>query len=132
MYKPNDRTNVAMYGTFRYAWHKYEGDASTVTRSRTVLPGWNLGAEVEVASWLQIRGGLSSEFAFVDEHREIGATDSHDKSNVLDYGWTSGVGIHFGDFTIDAFLDPSVVTSGTDLLGESDRVFGMVTTTFQF
>lgn len=132
VYKPNDRTNVALYGTIRYAWEQSEEATSTLTRTRTVIPGWNLGAEVEVASWLQVRGGLRSEFAFLDDHTEAGAADSHDKSNDLDFAWTSGLGIHFGDFTIDAFLDPSVVTSGTDLLGEDDRLFGMVSTTFQF
>jgi hypothetical protein len=132
VYKPNDRTNVAMYGTFRYEWQKSEGAKSTVTNTYLVIPGWNLAAEVEVASWLQIRGGLRSEFAFADEHNETGPVDTHDKSNELNYAWTSGVGIHFGDFTIDAYLDPSVLTTGTDLLGNSDHVFGMVSTTYRF
>jgi hypothetical protein len=132
VYKPNDRTNVAMYGTFRYGRRQGKEGSFTRTQTQTVIPGCNMAAEVEVASWLQIRAGLRSEFSFQDDHGELHSASTHNKTNGLDFGWTSGVGIHFGDFTIDAFLEPSVVTTGTDLLGNGERVFGMVTTTFQF
>jgi hypothetical protein len=140
VYKPNDRTNVAMYGTFEYASDKTEtppGNATpdTETHTSTVLPGWNVAAELEAASWLQFRAGLRSQFRFNDDHHEeagIPVPDQHDKNNELFYQWSTGVGINFANFQVDGFLDPAVITSGTDLLGNSDTLFGLVTASYHF
>jgi hypothetical protein len=135
VYKPNDRTNVAMYGTFEY--DRNEGDNGTLSSTDTevVIPGWNVAAEVEIASWLQFRSGLRSKYTFVSNRDEtVGPppVETEDKSNRLDFDWTTGIGVQWGNFTLDGFLDPSVMTSGTDLLGNSDDLFGMVTTTLRF
>jgi metal-sulfur cluster biosynthetic enzyme len=121
VYKPSDRTNVAMYGTFEYAQDKTETGTSTETHTATVIPGWNVAAELEAASWLQFRAGLRSKFNFFDDHHEDTGVDTHDKNNSLDYAWTTGVGIHLANFTVDGFLDPSVITSGTDVFGNSEQ-----------
>jgi hypothetical protein len=132
VYKPSDRTNVAMYGTFEYAQTKTETGTTTETHTNTVIPGWNVAAELEAASWLQFRAGLRSKFNFFDDHHEATGVDTHDKNNSLDYAWTTGVGIHLANFTVDGFLDPSVITSGTDVFGNSDNLFGLVTASYHF
>jgi hypothetical protein len=136
VYHPNDRTNVAMYGTFEYQRAETEptvGTTNTVTDM--TIPGWNVAAELEVTSWLQFRSGLRSRFVFNSDKTETQgppATEVEDKGNTLDYAWTTGVGLRFGGFQLDGFLDPSVITQGTDLLGESSDLFGLVTTSYHF
>jgi len=38
----------------------------------------------------------------------------------------------FDNFKIDGYIDPAVVTSGTDLLGDSSDLFGLVTASYSF
>lgn len=135
VYHPNDRTNVAMYGTFEYVSDTEEisgGDKNTSTEM--VIPGWNVAAELEVTSWMQFRSGLRSRFVFETSKTEPPApgTTVEDKGNRLDYAWTTGIGLRFGNFTLDGYLDPSVITTGTDFLGEAGDLFGLVTTSFHF
>jgi hypothetical protein len=135
VYKPNDRTNVAMYGTFEY--NQDETDDATVkdTHTESVIPGWNVAAEVEIASWLQFRSGLRSKFVFFTEEHDfadVNTPDTQDKNNRLDFDWSTGIGVRWGNFTFDGYFDPAVITTGTDLLGNASQLFGLVTTTLHF
>jgi hypothetical protein len=140
-YHPNDRTNVAMYGTFEYQQQRQEtpitGGANTLTNTRITIPGWNIAGEFEVASWMQFRAGVRSSFLFLEDRNETSGmtpSDLRTKTNDLDFRWTTGVGMNFGGFQIDGFLDPQVITSGTDLLGEttSGDLFALVSGTYRF
>lgn len=133
VYKPNDRTNVAMYGTFEYNSRKDDSSALTETHTNMVIPGWNIACEVDLASWLQWRGGMRSKFRFYNDKSEPSAGSStEDKSNILDFDWTTGLGMKVGQLQIDGFLNPTVLTSGTDLLGNDSSLFGLVSGTFHF
>src|SRR5262249_1750121 len=68
VYKPNDRTNVAMYGTFELQHDKSDAPLPTgkETHQTIGIPGWNVAAEVELASWLQFRTGMRSRYTFVE------------------------------------------------------------------
>lgn len=136
VYRPNDRTSVAMYGTFDFQTEKTD-DGTTETTVRTIgVPGWNIAAEVELASWLQFRAGLRSRFGF-DKTTVKAATppppEQKDGDNSLDFVWTSGVGVHIDNFHFDGYFDPSVLTNGTSLLGTANnRLFGLVTASLDF
>ena len=65
VYKPNDRTNVAMYGTVEYERAKVGVGSAEVTASELVGPGWHVAAEAEVASWMQFLVGLRSRYDFL-------------------------------------------------------------------
>lgn len=133
VYKPNDRTNVAMYGTFEYSTRKDESPALTETHTNMVIPGWNIACEVELASWLQWRAGMQSKFRFfTDKSEPTPGTAGEDKNNLLDFGWTTGLGMKVGQLQIDGMLNPTVLTSGTDLLGADSSLFGLVSGTFHF
>lgn len=133
VYKPNDRTNVAMYGTFEYSQQKDESPALTETWTSMVIPGWNIAAEVDLASWLQWRAGMQSKFRFFNNKNEpTPGTATEDKSNILNFGWTTGLGMKVGQLQIDGMLNPTVLTSGTDLLGNDSELFGLVSGTFRF
>jgi hypothetical protein len=129
VYKPNDRTNVAMYGTFEFESNKQTPPSPGVEQKLTTMtiPGWNIAAEMDVASWLQVRAGLRSSFTF---NKEEGS--GTDKTNDHPFMWTSGVGIHLNNLQIDGYLDPRVVTTGTDLLGNNNVTFGLVTAKYHF
>jgi hypothetical protein len=136
VYHPNERTNVAMYGTFDYIYDKMDpGSAGTKeTFTSMGIPGWNVAAEVEVTSWLQFRSGLRSRFEFANDKIEppSPAASSETKTNGLSYDWTTGIGLHAGNFSFDGYLNPDVITTGTDFFGNSSRLFGLVTTTLTF
>ena len=78
------------------------------------------------------RAGLKSKFMLNSE--ETPGTGGQDKSSSRDlvYNWYTGIGITLDNFMLDGYLDPNVITSGTDLLGSNSDMFGMVTATFMF
>jgi hypothetical protein len=135
VYRPSARTNVAMYGTFEFSTDKNETSTTTNTETHIVIPGWHIGAEVEVASWLQARAGIVSRYIF-DNHKAentMPVSETEDKDIDLVYEWTSGVGIHFDNFRVDGYFDPSVLTNGTSIFGtNSNRLFGLVTASYAF
>lgn len=134
VYKPNGRTNVAMYGTVELSRFSTEDAASKDTETTLVIPGWHIATEVEIASWLQARAGLISRYAFDTSKTEpVGGTSAEDKANRLEFGWTSGVGVQFGNFHVDGYFDPSVLTNATSVFGsQTNRLFGMLSAGLTF
>jgi len=135
VYRPSARTNVAMYGTVEF--DRSENQTGTVTNTTTniVVPGWHIAAEVELKSWLQARAGIVSRYTFENRKTEdtMPVSSTEDKEVSLVYEWTSGVGIHFDNFRVDGYLDPSVLTNGTSFFGTaSNRLFGLVSATYTF
>ena len=136
VYMPHERTTVAMYGTFEYMSATSKTSAGETKQSSTTIPGWNIATEVELSSWFQARAGLKSKFMLQSGEMPAAGTPSpgQDKASqhVLEYSWYTGLGITLDNFMLDGYIDPSVITSGTDLLGNSNDLFGMVTATFMF
>jgi len=136
VYRPSARTNVAMYGTFEFSRDETDtGATTTETNTNIVIPGWHIAAEVEVASWLQARAGIVSRYSLNTSKTEntMPVSESEAKDVTLEYAWTSGVGIHFDNFRVDGYLDPSVLTNGTSVFGQnSNRLFGLVTASYAF
>ena len=133
VYTPSERTSVAMYGTFEYQRSKVEDDTEANTVTAYVIPGWHVGGEVELTSWLQARMGLESRFSIATDKTEPTAgTSTEDQTIDLNFRWHTGIGVAIGNFKIDGYIDPAVITSGTDLFGESGDLFGMVSTTYTF
>ncbi|MFQ5600951.1 MAG: hypothetical protein ACE5G2_10425, partial [Candidatus Krumholzibacteriia bacterium] len=134
VYRPHDRTVVAMYGTFEWMRSETEQPSGDeVTMNRFVVPGWHIAAEIEASSWLQVRAGMRSRLFLNDtENKPVGGEVTQEESISLDFRWTAGVGIELGELQIDGFLDPAVITSGSDLFGDSSQVFGLVTASYAF
>ena len=132
VYTPHERTTVAMYGTFEYANVSAKSGSSENKYNRITIPGLNIATEVELSSWAQARAGLKSKYML--DSQEMPGTGGQDKMSErgLVYNWYTGLGITIDNFMLDGYFDPSVITSGTDLLGSSSDLFGMVTATFMF
>lgn len=135
VYRPHDRTTVAFYGTVELQNVTMDFGSSEVTERNLVIPGWHLATEVEIASWLQARAALVSRFVLQSEEipNTGGTPDPLEPSEIdLDFDWHTGLGITFDNFKIDGYLDPAVITTGTDLLGNASALFGMVTASMTF
>ena len=135
VYKPHDRTMVAFYGTIEYLTSDEDAGGTKTEDSDLVLPGWYLASEVEISSWLQARAGFRSRYIMASDKRPNltpPPTDLDPSSVNLEFTWHTGLGIAFDNFHIDGYLDPSVLTTGTDLLGESDALFALVTASLDF
>jgi hypothetical protein len=131
-----ERTSVAMYGTFEYVRGKRDGGAGAAafenTNTSYVVPGFNCAAEIEIASWLQWRGAVVSRFSIDNTKMESGGTTTEEQLAGLSFDWHTGVGFTLDNFKLDGYIDPAVVTSGTDLLGDSSDLFGLVTASYSF
>ena len=133
VYTPHERTSVSMYGTFEYMRTKLEsGSVLNETENVYVVPGWHIGAEVELSSWLQARAGVVSRFGIINDKDDAVTPSDESQVSALDFDWHTGVGIVFDDFAIDGYIHPDVITSGTDLLGDSSDLFGLVTASYSF
>ncbi|HZL85827.1 MAG TPA: hypothetical protein VFD07_10675 [Candidatus Krumholzibacteria bacterium] len=132
-YTPTERTSVAMYGQFEYTNVSNTTGTTETTGTAYVIPGMNVAAEVEIASWLQWRGAVVSRYAIANEKAETpGSPTDESQTAELSFAWHTGLGFTFSNFKLDGYIDPSVVTSGTDLLGSDDSLFGMVSATYSF
>jgi hypothetical protein len=135
VYKPHDRTMVAFYGTVEYLTSDEDAGATKNETSELVLPGWYLGSEIEIASWLQARAAFRSRYVMVSGKNTNPApppSEFEPSSVDLRFSWHTGLGIQFDNFHIDGYLDPAVITSGTDLLGDASALFGLVTASLDF
>jgi hypothetical protein len=132
VYRPSDRTNVAMYGYFQYLRNRTGVDPAEQVLSSLVIPGWNVAGEFDLTSWLQFRAGLRSEFSF-DKLKNDPTPPASQSDNELNFVWTSGLGLAFGSFRLDGYLEPAQVTNATNLFGtDASRLFGLVTASYGF
>ena len=75
---------------------------------------------------------MVSRFSIDNTKNTSGGTTAEEQLAGLSFGWHTGVGFAFDNFKIDGYIDPAVVTAGTDLLGESGNLFGLVTASYSF
>ncbi|UCE02649.1 MAG: hypothetical protein JSW67_00090 [Candidatus Latescibacterota bacterium] len=134
VYQPHERTSVSAYGTLEYnRAHANDKTASTkATDTEYIIPGWHIASEIELASWLQARAGVVSRFVITHDKLETTAGEAKAQTSELEFDWHTGLGVQLGDFMFDGYLNPSVLTTGTDLLGNSSQLFGMVTASYAF
>ncbi len=139
VYTPSERTSVAMYATFEYNNGSTTTPTTTGTTEVTVteyaIPGMNIAAEIEIASWLQWRAAAVSRYSIANDKTEVTGTApsvAEEQHASLAFDWHTGLGFTFSNFRLDGYIDPSVVTSGTDLLGDDSSLFGMVSATYSF
>jgi hypothetical protein len=132
VYTPSERTSVSMYGTFEYRHNTSDDGTTKDTGNDYIIPGWHVAGEVELTSWLQARTGLESRYTIARSKTETAGASDETQEVALNFRWHTGVGISIGNFKIDGYIDPAVITSGTDLFGNSNSLFGMVSTSYSF
>jgi len=133
VYSPSERTTVAMYGTFEYLHSSSDDGTTNDTGTSYIIPGWHIAGEFELASWLQARVGVESRFSISKDKTEVvGGASSESQIVDLNFRWHTGIGVNLGNFQLDGYIDPSVITSGTDLFGDSTDLFGLVSAGYSF
>ena len=92
-----------------------------------LLPGLDLGIEVEVAEWLSFRAGWRSRYLL--RSSETGPDERVDaplllqpgykegSSSGLEQAWAAGLTASFGKFRADASLAPALLNTGPDSIG---------------
>jgi len=132
VYTPHERTSVACYGTFEWMKVTQKTGGAEYKDQAIVIPGLNIATEVELSSWAQARAGLRSQYALNSHEMPNGTNKDKSSDRSLSYDWYTGLGISIDNFMFDGYFNPSVLTTGTDLLGSASQLFGMVTATFMF
>jgi hypothetical protein len=126
--------------------------SSTTTNSFTSVPTINLGAEWWLTDWLAARGGYYRAIGNVNSKLETSAGNAGSsgetnltfpESFILLGGlnpatWdgvvTLGLGLRFGNFSLDGTISDEALRRGLGLLGSADNIntFGYLTASYNF
>ena len=161
VYDINGRARVtgdASFAFIRYAedpWVDSEEDGvvsngfddDKTIETSILFPSVRVGGEFNVSRTLVLRSGFRSNYSFntttVQERAAIGpfsadsvsgdGDDTKDSSTSLDYIWTAGMGLDFGEFQVDAVFDTSFLTRGPNFIsGAAGDLFAMLSMRYTF
>jgi hypothetical protein len=140
-------------GTFESSTGGANSSSTKTTVSYTAIPTINIGAEWWFLDWLAARGGyfrsLGSIKTKIESSPAAPATGTTSETNVttpisligiggLGGNWdgvvTLGVGLRFGNFSLDATVSDEALRRGAGLLGSGDNIntFGYLTANYNF
>ncbi|GEM_PF-1523163 len=138
VYELPDKTTVAAYatlgfGTSSYSLNSGDEDISTTT---LLLPGFKLALEHSIVDWFTFRTGLSSRyrFNFQSHNFDDNARDNLQTSATnYEFLWSAGMGLNFGNFSLDGTFQTPFLTDGPNFLGGKETgVFGLVSVGYKF
>ncbi|MDD3641979.1 MAG: hypothetical protein PHQ19_00725 [Candidatus Krumholzibacteria bacterium] len=144
----NDETMLILavepYGMAKAEPSECGAEAGESSLKATLFPGMAFGFESDVRDWLTFRAGCDKVFVKWTEEYE-GDIEGEDgsieyKSTSAPFNWFLGVGLHVGDFDIDAMVNKEVPFSmGYWLTGfqpyngyDSGAPIGMISATYHF
>jgi hypothetical protein len=109
------------------------GNQPELSNSSFVFPIWNLGAEWNVLDWLVARMGYTASTSNNTTQTGLGST-SIMENTITQYSpgiVTLGLGLRFGDFSLDATINSDVLRQGFGNIG-GGRTFGYISTSYAF
>jgi hypothetical protein len=94
---------------FKIKYEPVGADATEYKDNYLILPYFKVGIDAYIMKWLDLRAGIISEWA-----RNSYEPDDWRKRIYSDaYTWSYlGAGVHWGNFHLDAIIDPDFVTNG--------------------
>lgn len=140
-YTPTSSVHAVLDFGFQYMKADFEAldGTGTVTtdisdKDVSIPPYYALGFDAEVLSWLDVRMGASN-IRRVQTNTTAGVPDVD--ATFDDVNTYVGVGLHFGNLTLDAQLNPAFVTEGPDFIGGdgtggSNNMFMFLAATYNF
>lgn len=105
-----------------------------ITNTNTTLPGIYLGVESSIADWLTGRIGAAQVFQSVTmEQSARGISDQSSTSYTTEFKMTFGLGIHFGNFQLDASINEGLLFDGPNILsGTNEPLANRLSITYNF
>jgi len=106
------------------------------TDSYVEFPVWNLGAEWFATKWLVARlGYMASTFNSTNETPIPASLTQVQKTIITSYApgtVTLGIGLRFGDFSLDATVNSDVLRQGLNTIGGGGPTFAYISTSYAF
>lgn len=138
VYELPDKTTVAAYATLGFGTSAYtfDSDIEEVSTTTLVLPGFRLALEHSLVDWFTFRTGLSSRYNFNFQTRnfdDAGTANQQNSTSSYEFLWSAGMGLNFGNFSIDGTFQTPFLTDGPSFLGGKETgVFGLVSVGYKF
>ena len=104
------------------------------TNSYVEFPAWNLGAEWIATKWLVARLGYMASTFNTTTETPVSLTQNN-KNIVTSYTpgtVTLGIGLRFGDFSLDATVNSDVIRQGLNMIGGGGPTFAYISTSYAF
>ncbi|MDD4051304.1 MAG: hypothetical protein PHR28_05320 [candidate division Zixibacteria bacterium] len=108
--------NVLVVGDFGFQMDNYKttsqytGDPETEYKDNYLyLPYFRIGIDAYVFKWMNLRGGVESKWAWNKYQPNATQTEKYKYSETETF---LGAGFHWGNFTIDANIDPDFLSRG--------------------
>jgi hypothetical protein len=107
---------------------------STITTSRTTLPGLYMGIESKIRSWLTGRLGAAQVWQKnTTKDEETGDPAVERSSRGSEYNVSFGLGFNFGDFTADAAINEGIFFDGPNFIsGETNPLASRLALVYKF
>jgi len=121
-----DKNNLLILGVKGFGLDKFsydEKDGDEGSGQTMTLPGVYFGIESQIKPWLTGRFGGSQIYRSTKETYK--PKDGKETSESIfddDFGLTFGLGLHFGDFTLDALIDEGLFFDGPNFISGTNEV----------
>jgi hypothetical protein len=132
-----DENNLLVLGleVFGLSSEKADIDSgNTNTTTITTMPGLYMGLESQINSWLIGRVGAAQVFQTTKDKTEPPTGPSVENSDhTSDYKVYFGLGIHFGDFLLDAAVNEGLFFDGPNFVsGQNNAMANKISLTYKF
>ena len=109
------------------------GSQPELSNSSFIFPIWNLGAEWTALDWLIARMGYTASTSNITTQTGLGISSTMENTVTQYSPGTAiiGLGLRFGDFSLDATINSDVLRQGLGNIG-GGRTFGYISTSYAF
>lgn len=111
-----------------------ENVSPELTNTITTFPGWNIGAEWYTTDWLIARLGYIAITQTNDVETAASLTQINETTttNFGPTGFIFGIGLRFGDFSLEATVNDDVLRQGFNNIGGGGPTFSYLSTSYAF
>lgn len=105
-----------------------------LTTTTTTMPGIYMGAESKLSKWLTARIGAAQVFQTTVDKSKLGSNpETKQTSKASNYDVTFGLGINYGDLTLDLSINEGLIFDGPNFIsGTTERVSNRLSLTYNF
>jgi hypothetical protein len=109
------------------------GGDTTITETNTTLPGWVVGVESALTSWMDGRIGASKHGPRASKDEILSPYEMEFEETDAPFDLNVGVALHFMDFRVDGLFEPDFLFDGPYFIGgDSNQTFAQVSVVYNF